>query len=437
MILLIIICVFVTGGIASAQSADTDTFHAYFGSLHNHCAISDGTGTAFQAYAAAKEKYDFFGLSDHAEMMNPTEWITLRAAADSFNLDSSFTTLWGYEWSSPIYGHALIVGTNNTYSAASFFANFERLVDWVDGGRGVAFFNHPGDYDAMGEEFNHFSGNSSANFVGMELWNGILKFDHYYFCNGYRTDDNGLSYYDEALHRGWKIGASGAEDNHSATWGALESRMAVLAKALTRDDLMNAMRKRRFYSTLDRNLYASFRIRDNEMGSILVPGIFQGQITLRDGDGETFTKVEILLNGFVNQVFEIRDANPVIRFEGEAMQGDYYYMRVYQQDGDMAIGSPIFFDELATGNTDIEQSADDLTEDRIHVWQVHSHTYLEILGSTTAGKIGLVDITGRLVFQKTIYPGERIPLDEHIPRGCYLLFLTDHPERKAIKIFLN
>jgi hypothetical protein len=119
------------------------------------------------------------------------------------------------------------------------------------------------------------------------------------------------------------------------------------------------------------------------------------------------------------------------------MQGDYYYMRVYQQDGDMAIGSPIFFDELATGNTDIEQSADDLTEDRIHVWQVHSHTYLEILGSTTAGKIGLVDISGRLVFQKTIYPGERIPLDEHIPRGCYLLFLTDHPERKAIKIFLN
>jgi hypothetical protein len=52
----------------------------------------------------------------------------------------------------------------------------------------------------------------------------------------------------EAITRGWKIGAAGAGDNHSGTWGtAYPARLAILANNLTRTDLLAAMQARDFF----------------------------------------------------------------------------------------------------------------------------------------------------------------------------------------------
>jgi len=331
-----------------AQNGHIGGFNVYYGTLHNHCDISDGKGSVSTAYSVAKKTshYDFFGLSDHAEMMTLSEWNSMKSNANLNNEDGVFVTFWGFEWSSPIYGHVIVVGTNNYSSAISLNTNtFTKLINWVNTRDCLVFFNHPGDYNSSGSEFNHFRNTPSSKFVGMELWNENYKFDRYYYNNGYYTNDNGLSYYDEALIRGWRIGASGSEDNESGTWGSMESKMAVLASDLTRNSIWEALKSRRFYSTLDRNLEISFKIQGQEMGSLLHSGSYNGEIRLHDAGNEFFTKVELLRNGMIQETYILEEANPAIPFLIEASPGDYFYIRVYQQDGDQAISSSVFFND--------------------------------------------------------------------------------------------
>jgi hypothetical protein len=332
----------------SAQPARIGGFNIYYGSLHNHCSISDGKGSALDAYSSAKTNagFDFFALTDHGELMSPGEWSTIKNTADDFNENGVFAALWGFEWSSPAYGHVVVLGSNDYCMAiVGSVASFSRLVHWVESRECLAFFAHPGYADDNGTEFSHFNTFPSDKFFGMELWNGSDNFDRYYVNNGYFKDDGGLGYYDEAMQRGWKIGAAGNEDNHNANWGNLDSRMAVLAGDLTRSSVWEALRSRRFYSTLDKNLEISFKIRGEEMGSTLPSGSYEGEIRLHDADNESFTKVELLRNGTLYETFSVHESAPVISFSVDAAPGDYYYIVVYQEDGGQAITSPVFFDD--------------------------------------------------------------------------------------------
>jgi hypothetical protein len=73
----------------------------------------------------------------------------------------------------------------------------------------------------------------------MELWNKNDAFSTYYYNDGYYTNDGNKGYFDEANVRDWKIGAAGANDNHSGTWGTENNyRLAVLATAKTKRPYM-------------------------------------------------------------------------------------------------------------------------------------------------------------------------------------------------------
>lgn len=114
---------------------------------------------------------------------------------------------------------------------------------------GVAFFNHPGRDTYNTIEFGYFASSPSDQFVGIELWNSGNGFSTYYYNDGYYSGDNNKSFIDEANERGWKLGASGSEDNHSGTWGAYSQyRLAVLSNSLTRPALLDAIRERGFFS---------------------------------------------------------------------------------------------------------------------------------------------------------------------------------------------
>ena len=155
---------------------------------------------------------------------------------------------------------------NEIQSASSL----QDFISWLGSHPdGLAFFNHPGKEDYRGREFSHFTSAAADQIVGMELWNKGDGFNIFYYNDGYYPGDN-KGFFDEALERGWKIGAMGSGDNHSGTWGtAYPYRMAVLANNLTRSDILTAMRLRRFFSTLDKNLSLSFKINGREMGSTL------------------------------------------------------------------------------------------------------------------------------------------------------------------------
>ena len=328
-----------------------DGLNVYYGSLHNHTNVSDGQGTPDQAYNYAKNvaQLDFFGLADHANLMDAVEWLLIKNTANIYNQDGVFAAFYGFEWTTYFnYGHVTVVNTEDYCSNGSPTNTFNGLLSWLNARNGIAFFNHPGWDPLAFKEFDHFSGVPSSKFVGMELWNDHDGFSKYYYNNGYYSSDGNKGYFDEALIRQWKIGAAGGDDNHTATWGtATPFRMGVLATANTRTDILDAIQARRFFSTLDKNLILSFKINGNEMGATILGGTWNAAIQAFDVDNEIITNVDLLKNGAVIQSWTPGVIHPEIINSITCADGDYFYVRIKEADGDEAISSPIFISGIA------------------------------------------------------------------------------------------
>ena len=223
-------------------------YNVYYGQFHSHTEVSDGSGTPDDAYRYARDTamLDFFSIADHGSypydsMMTVGEYQGMQNIANSYSQDGSFVAFWGFEWTSDDTswggpstllgkGHITILNSPDLCRATDESCNdLNELVDWMSTRDVVAFFNHPGEYNTT---FDRFAFTHTDRIVGMELWNRDAD---YYTNDGYYGDDGGQSFYDEALGRGWYIGASGSQDNHGNNWGTTnEWRLAILAPEKTR-----------------------------------------------------------------------------------------------------------------------------------------------------------------------------------------------------------
>ena len=166
--------------------------------------------------------------------MTSTDWSTIRSAAAKYDNDSQFVTFWGFEWTSDTnewmtngkgLGHVTVVNSETWCNASKTGTDtLNGLVNWLNTQpNAVALLNHPGQY---GTTFDRFVFNKTDKIVGMELWN---RSSDYYSNNVFYTNDGNKDYSDEALSRGWYIGAGGGQDNHEGGWGTdSDSRIAVL-----------------------------------------------------------------------------------------------------------------------------------------------------------------------------------------------------------------
>lgn len=323
-------------------------YNLYYGYLHAHTSYSDGEGLPEEAYAMVRDeaKLDFFSVTDHGILLHiwpwEQQWEKIKEVAAQFNEDHVFVALHGFEWSSPLLGHINVIHSQEfTDCLRSFY--MEDIYQWIsERPEVIGRFNHPGEYDYLRVEFDHFALRTYAikQMVGIEVHNGGDGVAHYYNLKGYFGEYN---YLDEANQIGWMVGAVGGEDNHDKDWGFKSGYVVgAWATELTREGILDAYRERRTFASEDGNLGLSFTIDDAQMGSRLTPGNKHLKISLWDGDGETFSKVSILKSGNVIHTFDINSSNPVLEMDVDAEDGDYYYIFVYQTDGDAALSSPIW-----------------------------------------------------------------------------------------------
>ena len=325
-----------------AQHPTIGGYKVYYGHLHNHSTVSDGTGTPDDAYSYARNiaGLDYFSLSDHVDDIVEAEWASVITASEKYNEDGVFATFWGFEWSGS--GPVTVINTDDyTEISEDPAGTFVELCAWLDARNGLAFFNHPGRGGSV--HFEGFATTPTDKIVGMELFNKDDGYDVYYYNDGFYTNDGNLGHFAEANSRGWKIGASGSDDNHEGTWGTrADYRMAILANHLSRSELFTAMQARRFYSTLDKNLALSFKIDSNEMGSSIEGGAYDMQILAGDMDEESFNRVMLFKNGFELKTWELSTADVDLSLPVNTFDGDFFYVKVTQADGDEAISSPIY-----------------------------------------------------------------------------------------------
>ena len=319
-------------------------FEVYYGTLHNHTAVSDGNGSNADAFVYARDigGLDFLGITDHDSDLDFVKYSDLKTTADQFNSDGRFVTFYGYEWSAE--SHMTVLNSSSLASSTDpKYGTLGRLAEWLSvQPDAIAFFNHPGSWPSC--NFDGFSfGPKTDKIVGMELFNYEEDFGRFYYNDGYYSDDGGLSWFDEAIQQGWKIGAAGSSDTHIRDWGtAQDFRLAVLATAKTRRAILDALRSRRFYSTLDKDLRLSFELNGEPSGAAIRPGTYNAVIKAADGGLEKFTEVKLLKDGLVIQTWSPRSSNPVLTRRVTGKAGDYFYVLVRQEDGDEAISSPIY-----------------------------------------------------------------------------------------------
>ena len=334
-------------------------YNTYFGYLHAHCELSDGEGTALEAYTYARDQggLDFFALTDHGELLAiwpwENKWEELMDAAQATHRPGSYVTLWGFEWSNPLLGHINVLNTQDFTHSLSEPA-LDDIYDWiVDRPEAFGRFNHPGRYNSVGAEFLYLLPYPPVEqqMIGVATWNKGDSFDRYYYSGGWFSS---YSYWDEGNGQGWHLGSLGGQDNHSRDWGTRNDyRTAVLATELTRDGILDAFRNRRFYATEDKNLHLDLRCRGYPMGTRLSGGR-QRRFSVQawDAGGDTFEEVRVYRDG---NLFETRSASGRfvrMRFDDpSATRSHYYYVIVTQTDdsdgngrNDEAISSPIWID---------------------------------------------------------------------------------------------
>lgn len=153
-------------------------------------------------------------------------------------------------------------------------------------------------------------------------------------------------YYDLALDKGWHVAPTNNQNNHNGQWGdASDARTVVLAKDLTEESLYAAMKDRRVYATQDSDLAIFYELNGAVMGSIL-PKSEEAEITvfLSDPTDEAIGNVEVVTDGGAVLVSEYVET-PSQVLELPASSGhSYYYLRITQPDGDVAVTAPVWMD---------------------------------------------------------------------------------------------
>lgn len=333
-------------------SVGKQTFNYYYGQLHSHTTLSDGQGTVEEAYTWARDKgkADFFAVTDHSNWFDndtnwtlSTKWKQLKDTAASFNNDGSFVALSGYEmtWSGSTGGWGHI----NTFNTDWFKSRTDKTMDLKNyyaeiakDTASISQLNHPGKTFGDFADFGYYT-EAADNVVKLvEVGNGEGPVRGSGYFPSYE-------YYTRALDKGWHVAPSNNQDNHKANWvTANEARTVMVAETLTKDSVLDAMRKLHVFSSEDKNLEVMYTVNGQVMGATLTsPEKLSFNISVKDQDSEDkIAKISIIADGgtvVTSKTFDAAEAN--WQFELPPVY-KYYYVRVDQADKDIAVTAPVW-----------------------------------------------------------------------------------------------
>lgn len=379
-------------------SLTTAQERVFFGNLHSHTSYSDGSGTPSQAYRHARDvaHLDFLAITEHnhsrAEsgarerrdglliatnhaLYTGPDAEALIPAANRLTEDGQFVAIYGQEFSTISSGnHVNVFNVDAVIDAPN--GDFAGLVTWLQahldaqGHAPIVELNHPADFDDASKEYGIDDFGSTASWLAtfgpyvqlIELLNGP-GLDP---TDGHPPRSVMQADYLDYLNRGFHVAPAGDQDNHYRTWGTLtDARTAVIALALTRAAVLDALRNRHVYATEDRNLELIAKVDGHLMGDIVTPPAVGAALAItlaiRDADEpDAAYRVEVFVDaapgGPVAQsveTFTFTGDSPAAQpyaLEGVRFQnaGQYLFLKVTQLsehgDADRAWTAPLWFE---------------------------------------------------------------------------------------------
>jgi len=291
--------------------------------------------------------YDFYTVTDHSQEAgfqpvsdtNPA-WLTIKQAAASATTPG-FVAIAGYEHSENDgpggEGHLNVLNTSGMLNALAPGVDLPAFYKWLEtakpngDGPVVASFNHP-----VPDQYNNFAYRTQKVtdiLTMLEVINANNKLHYEAFVN--------------ALDKGWKVSPVCGNDNHGYTGITRHtSRTFVLATARTKVAILDAMKNRRTYASLDGNLQARYTVNGRPMGSTLEkPAVLHFDILVTDPDAtnpkDRITKIDIVSDGGAVVQTHTPAPSNTVRWTPEIPNptGHYYFVRVWNGGGGDAPGA--------------------------------------------------------------------------------------------------
>ncbi|HEX9638986.1 MAG TPA: CehA/McbA family metallohydrolase [Acidobacteriota bacterium] len=334
-------------------------YRLYWGDLHGHSNLSDGTGSVddYYRYAGEVSGLDIAVLSDHdhhglhALDERPDLWRSIEAGAARFNRPGAMVTFLAYEWTNWTYGHKHVLYLDDQgpiYSMNRPESDTpEKLWQRLAGHRALTISHHPGggpvptDWSFWNPKFEpvveivSVHGNSER----LGARSGI-----YSPAPGHFVQD--------ALGRGHRLGLVGSGDSHNGHPGrrdlrALTAGLAgIYARELTRAAIWEAIFARRVFATSGERMVVEFTINGRMMGQ---------ELRLAAADQVRRIRFRVAGTAPLRSVVIVKDNRDWMEFkpggeiyQGEAVDdtparsGSYYYLRAIQQGDQLAWSSPVW-----------------------------------------------------------------------------------------------
>ena len=359
-------------------------YQHYFGQLHSHTQYSDGAGTLTDALRyvenlPASANVQFVAFTDHSNYFDSSSspnveaalydtslvkdsdanhsWKTYKDTIAKFNEDNagSMVAIGGFEmtWSGGP-GHINTFNTpgivsrnnktlNNKTDDAGMKAYY-ALLSQAEGASSISQFNHPGTTFGNFKDFNYWDPVIDSRMYMVEVGNGEGAIG----AGGYYPS---YEQYIMALDKGWHLAPTNNQDNHKGKWGnANDARDVILADDFSEQGIYEAIRALRMYATEDKNLELTYTVNGLMMGSSIteIPDKLNIEVTVNDPDAsDSIAKVEVVANS--GKVAYTWDNAAQLRSGKLSATLDpsysYYFIRVTQKDGDLAVTSPVWVGE--------------------------------------------------------------------------------------------
>jgi len=354
------------------------TYRVFWGDVHSHSQFShDGMGIKPFEYARDASALDFYALTEHIRAISEREWEQIQKWVKEYNQPGKFITILAYENSTLEPSGHHNVYFEGEQAPHPITDNLKETWEEVGKLNPIIIQHHlgigwimdlPGWAEPLIKLFNRAFG-CQVNWgkyaqvprPALEIYSGHGQSEYYNpqdplsyencdlileqgknlgFCTtGY--SQKGAHYARDAWAEGLKLGVVAGSDDHRAQPGKNPMGLtAVLAKNLTRQEIMEAIREHRTYATTGERIYLDFRVNGKIMGSDLkIPKSSLPEIYLKILGTHPLKYVEALAYDFASQSWrEVKKINPDSNqieqkfidrnFSGKCL----YYLRLEQKN---------------------------------------------------------------------------------------------------------
>jgi uncharacterized protein DUF3604 len=358
---------------------DTGGPDVYWGMIHGHTEMSDGTGNLEYYFKQMRDEalLDFAASSDHDRPDETPDrfWQVISDTVARWNEPGRFVTLLGYEWAKwDQTGN----GDRNVYyledhrpiyrSKDGFYPAASQMFEAIQDETAIVIPHHTGHAG----NFCDFKDHDPVHERLIEIFQTRGSYE--------RADDNPVperdkrpvkecGYVSRALAMGWRVGFTAGGDDHAGHAGTDfaipfgEARyqaglMAVLAAGKTREAIWDAMWNRRVIATTGPRILLNYTLNGRPMGSELsgVDGPRELHITFHGT--APVERVDVIRSNDIVHTEQVNELDGELTWRDDAPLDDvmlppakfcdhpfaFYYVRLIQSDGHVAWASPIWID---------------------------------------------------------------------------------------------